>query len=45
MADGKKSEYERIKATDTFEFWKLFDLWKAAISREREALQARNRKK
>jgi len=36
MAGGIKSEYDRIKKTDVFEFWKLFDLWHASVEKERD---------
>jgi hypothetical protein len=39
MADGVKSEYDRIKATDVMEFWKLFDLWQQRMEQQREQAQ------
>lgn len=39
MANGDKAEYDRIKATNVLEFWKLFDLWKARNESERDALE------
>ena len=39
MANGDKSEYDRLKATNVLEFWKLFDLWKARNESERDALE------
>lgn len=39
MAGGVKSEYDKIKATDVFEYWKLFDLWRDRLNRERELYQ------
>jgi hypothetical protein len=42
MADGSKTEYDKIKATDVFEFWKLFDLWNAQVTREREYYKQKN---
>lgn len=36
MANSIPSEYERIKRIDIFEYWKLFDLWKDAVNRERQ---------
>ncbi len=42
VADGVKSEYEKIKTTDVFEFWKLFDLWKEKTARERDLFKQKN---
>jgi hypothetical protein len=42
MAGGIKSEYDSVKGTDVFEFWKLFDLWKLKQEREVKALKMRN---
>lgn len=41
MANGIKSEYENIKATDVFEFWTIFDLWEEKMQRETEAIKSR----
>lgn len=43
MADGIKSEYEKIKGTDVLEYWKLFDLWQEQVSKEREFYKNKNR--
>jgi hypothetical protein len=45
MAGGIKSEYEKIKATDIFEFYPILDLWKEKQKREMELLKfkAKNR--
>jgi hypothetical protein len=43
MADSVKSEYDRIKATETLEFWKLFQMWREKIERERQSLQSRKK--
>lgn len=43
MAEGKKSEYDRIKATDVLEFWALYDLWKQQNARQRDEYAARSR--
>jgi hypothetical protein len=40
MAKGVKSEYEKIKATDVFEFWNLFNLWQADLKKESARLKA-----
>jgi hypothetical protein len=42
MADGNKSEYDKIKATSVFEFWKLFDLWREKVERERDVYRKKN---
>lgn len=42
MADGVKSEYDKIKRTDVFEFWKLFDLWNAAVTKQRDLYKQQN---
>lgn len=34
MANGVKSEYDKIYATDLFEFWTLYDLWMDKIKEE-----------
>jgi hypothetical protein len=39
MSGGEKAEYDRIKATNVLEFWKLYDLWKARNEAERDALE------
>jgi hypothetical protein len=39
MAEGSKTEYDKIKVTDVFEFWKLFDLHKEKVKKERETYQ------
>lgn len=39
MADGVKSEYDKIKSTNLFEFYHLFDLWRDKIDRERKAYE------
>jgi len=44
MAGGVKSEYDKIKATDVFEYWKLFDLWRDRVNRERELYQQKQQK-
>lgn len=44
MANGIKSEYDKLKATDILEFWKLFDLWEARLERETKALEAQSRR-
>lgn len=44
MAEGIKSEYDKIKATDVFEYWKLFDLWKDKVDRERETYKTKNQR-
>jgi hypothetical protein len=45
MAGGKMDEYHKIKGTNVFEFWKIFDLWKAQTARQREALRQQSKKK
>jgi hypothetical protein len=40
MADGVKGDYDRIKKTDIFEFWLLFDLWEKRMSRDNELKKA-----
>lgn len=42
MGDGVKSEYDKIKRTDVFEFWKLFDLWNATVTKQREYYKQKN---
>lgn len=39
MAQGVPSEIERIKATDIFTFWPIFDLWEKKLKRETELLK------
>lgn len=34
MSNGIKSEYDKIVATDVFEFWTLYDLWLDRIREE-----------
>jgi hypothetical protein len=34
MADGKQSEYDRIKALDVLEFWGVFNLWREKVKRD-----------
>lgn len=36
MAGEVKSEYDNMKQTDVFEFWKLFDMWQAKLEREKQ---------
>jgi hypothetical protein len=45
MAKGKKSEFDRIKATNVFEFWGVFDLWKEQMKLERSALERQAKRK
>lgn len=35
MAEGKQSDFVKIKAMDTMEFWTIFDLYCAKIEREK----------
>jgi hypothetical protein len=44
MADGVKSEYDRVKKTDVLEFWKLFDLWSDALKKERDNYKQQTQK-
>lgn len=44
MAGGVKSEYERIKGTDIFEFWAIFDLWKEKVKAETNDYKQKRRK-
>lgn len=37
MSDHVKSEYDKIKTTDIFEFYSLLDMWAAQVKAEREA--------
>lgn len=45
MAEGKKSEYEKIKGTPVFEFWQIFDLWKTKVKQDNERLKSHKNKK
>jgi len=40
MAGEVKSEYERIKGTDVFEFFPLFDLWFESVKKRTKDLQS-----
>lgn len=44
MAGGAIAEYEQIKKTDVFEYWKLFDLWRERVDRERELYNKQNQR-
>jgi hypothetical protein len=41
MGNGNITEYNRIKAMDVMEYYKLFDLWRARVDKERELYQQR----
>jgi hypothetical protein len=43
MADGIKSEYDRIKATNVFEFYELFDLWRKKTEADRSKYQKKTK--
>lgn len=45
MGGGVKSEYDKIKATDVFEYYKLFDLWRERVNRERDNYKHQNQQK
>lgn len=39
MADMDSARYEALKGVDIFEFYTLFDAWKARIDAKKEALE------
>lgn len=45
MANGVKSEYDKIYATDVFEFWTLYDLWLERIKAANAKARAQQRDK
>jgi hypothetical protein len=42
MAGHVKSEYDKIKITDIFEFYSLLDMWSAQVKAERETYKQKN---
>ena len=36
MANGIKSEYDRIAATDVMEFWAIYDIWLDIIKKKNQ---------
>jgi hypothetical protein len=45
MVDGDLQQYERLKGTDIFEFWTIFDEWKDRNDHKRRELEKIRKKK